>query len=270
MTGVYRYRSGTVPLLVSIPHDGCELAPGMEQRMTEAGLGLPDTDWHVAALYEFATELGAHVLTANYSRYVVDLNRPRDDEALYEDRVSTGLCPTRTFSGEDIYLPGEEPDAEEIAGRITGYWRPYHDRVRSLLDAMRKEAGYALLWDAHSICAEVPTLFEGTLPDLNVGTDDGRSCDAAIEAAVMHMAGASSYTSVLNGRFRGGFITRSYGAPERNVHALQLELAQRAYMDEATLQYDRERAERLALTIRSMLGTYLAVAEAASEHAPVG
>lgn len=270
MTEVFSYRPGTLPLLISIPHDGRALVPGMADRMTEAGRDLADTDWHVAELYALAAEQGAHLLVANYSRYVVDLNRPPDDTALYDGQVSTGLCPLQTFTGADIYQPGQEPDATERDERRDRYWRPYHDMLRAVLGSIRNEAGYALLWDAHSIRSSVPALFDGVLPDLNIGTDGGKSCDAAIEVAVTQLARGSGFSYIVNGRFRGGYITRYFGAPGDGTHAIQLEVAQRAYMDEDTLRPDQDSSARLAKTIRGMLGTYVAIAEAAGDYAPLG
>lgn len=261
MTDVFKFTPGDSPLLVSIPHDGRELAPGMVERMTDTGRSIPDTDWHVRRLYEFATELGASVLAANHSRYVVDLNRPADDSALYEGQVSTGICPERTFAGEPIYEAGEGISADERQARVMAYWRPYHEQLRSTLDENRAKFGYALLWDAHSIAAEVPLLFDGVLPDLNIGTNDGNSCDPGIADAVMDAAGQSSLSSVLNGRFRGGYITREYGRPVDNLHAVQLELTQRNYMDEASFGYDETKAALLAPQIGKMLAAFLRAAE---------
>lgn len=243
-------------MLVSIPHDGRELLPGQAERMTDAGRALPDTDWHVRELYSFAAELGATIIAANYSRYVVDLNRPSSDESLYENRLATGLFPQKTFAGTDIYREGERLSADEREIRIHAYWRPYHDAISETLGQIREQFGYALLWDAHSIPGEVPLLFDGILPDLNIGTNAGLSCAADITLAVVAVADASPYSSVTNGRFRGGHITRSYGVPGDGVHAMQLELTQRNYMDEKDLSYDAGRAARLVETLRSMLHAY--------------
>lgn len=256
MTDVFDFREGSSVLLVSIPHDGRMLAPGQAERMTDAGRALPDTDWHVRELYSFVEELGASVIAANYSRYVVDLNRPSSDESLYEGQLATGLCPGKTFAGQDIYLEGESVSSEEQETRINSYWRPYHDAISETLQQIREQFGYALLWDAHSIPSEVPSLFDGVLPDLNIGTNGGLSCAAEISTAVSAAAEASPYSSVTNGRFRGGHITRSYGAPEDGVHAMQLELTQQNYMNEKNLSYDAGRAVRLVETTKSMLQAY--------------
>jgi len=256
MTDVYAFSRGSGPLLVSIPHDGRALMPGQVQNMTRAGRALPDTDWNVRKLYDFVHELGASVIAAQYSRYVIDLNRPADDRALYDGQVSTGLCPLQTFDGEEIYTDGFMLSPEERERRTLTYWAPYHRKIRTTLDEMRDAFGYALLWDAHSIRSEVPSLFVGGLPDLNVGTDDGFSCERRICTSIMAVAESAGYSSVLNGRFRGGHITRFYGEPEQHVHAVQLELAQKTYMDEASGEFDEMRADRIRRTLREMLTAF--------------
>jgi N-formylglutamate amidohydrolase len=257
MTEVFSYCRGSLPLLISIPHDGRELATGMANRMTADGLRLPDTDWHVRRLYDFATTLGAHVIAANYSRYVVDLNRPASDEALYPGQVSTGLCPAQTFDGRPIYRSGQTCTQAETEQRTAVFWAPYHASIAENLARIRDEAGYALLWDAHSIRSEVPMLFDGRLPELNLGSNDGASCDPRLEQAVASEAAASPYSSVVNGRFKGGFITRHYGDPAAGIHALQLELVQACYMDENELAYDQTAADGLRDTLRMLLGCFI-------------
>ncbi len=221
--------------------------------MSAVARSLPDTDWHVARLYEFAKQMGASLISARYSRYVVDLNRPPDDTALYEGREGTGLCPVRTFGGDAIYA--EAPDID-VSYRLDRYWRPYHQKIEETLGELRARHGQALLWDAHSIPSRVPMLFDGELPVLNIGTFDGRSCSAERAAAVAEAAFASPYSAVVDGRFKGGYITRHYGNPEHGVHAMQLELAQRAYMDEASRDFVGERATRLRGTLRAMLAAF--------------
>lgn len=257
MNDIYSFHEGSVPLLVSVPHDGRKLPADMESRMTDMGRSLPDTDWHVERLYEFCRQLGASMIVASQSRYVVDLNRSADDDVLYEGQTVTGLCPLKTFLGEDIYVAGGAVDAAEKAERIGRYWRPYHDKIAVTLEALRVQYGYALLWDAHSIPSHVPRLFDGQLPALNVGTFGGRSCDAKIANSVYAVAANSSYDSVLNGRFKGGYITRHYGRPEKNVHAIQLEIAQRAYMNETSLQFDETRVSQLRDSLEAMLQTFM-------------
>ncbi|MDJ0906178.1 MAG: N-formylglutamate deformylase [Woeseiaceae bacterium] len=253
MSDVYDFHAGESPLLISVPHDGRQLPPGIAAQMTETALSLPDTDWHVARLYDFARDLGASLLVARYSRYVVDLNRPADDAALYPGQLATGLCPRQTFDGRDLY------DGEvtiDSAARVERFWRPYHARLRDSLEELRQAHGRALLWDAHSIASHVPALFDGELPVLNIGTFGGRSCDERIAAAVLRAAEASPYDVVRDARFKGGYITRHYGNPAGQVHAVQLELAQRAYMNEQTREYDPTKASQLADTLRALLAGF--------------
>ena len=233
----------------------------MAERMNANALSLPDTDWHVTRLYEFAKDLGASVISARYSRYVVDLNRSADDENLYANQVATGLCPTKTFAGDPLYTIGESINTGE---RLRNYWQPYHDELRTTLAELRERFGYALLWDAHSIRSEVPRLFEGQLPDLNFGTNSGASCAASIEQALREaMKKSEAYSCVLNGRFKGGYITRRYGAPLHNIHAVQLEIAQHCYMNETIFEYDEKLADKLAATIEGVIRAYTAAGERA-------
>ncbi len=259
MSDVFHYYDGDLPLLVSVPHDGRRIPRDVSERMTQAGRDIPDTDWHVAQLYDFVRDLGAKLLVADYSRYVIDLNRSAQDDELYPGQLVTGLCPEQTFAGEDIYV-GDGVAAEEKERRIAAYWRPYHDQIRATLTAMREQHGYALLWDAHSIASFVPRLFDGELAALNLGTNSGASCAAAVETAVAEISRASNYSSVANDRFKGGFITRNYGRPDDNIHALQLEIAQRAYMDEASATFDDKRAADLRDTLQQMIRTFLEAA----------
>lgn len=262
LADVYTFTPGDSPLVVSVPHDGRRLAPGQRERMTPVALGLPDTDWHVATLYDFAPGLGASMLVANYSRYVVDLNRGVEDEPLYEGQVSTGLCPDETCTGEALYVDGAAVGDDERRARTETWWRPYHDRLAEALESARRRHGYALLWDAHSIPSRLPRLFDGTLPELNIGTWDGRSCADGIRDALAAVAARGAYDSVVDGRFKGGYITRHYGRPERDVHAVQLEIAQRAYMDESERRYDAGKADALRALIATMLETYTETAAA--------
>lgn len=257
MSGIYRFHAGDSPLLISVPHDGRKLSEDIEARVTPAGRRLPDTDWHVARLYDFARELGANLLVAEYSRYVVDLNRPPDDETLYPGQLKTGICPAETFAGEALYEYAVAIGDDERERRIEAFWRPYHDKLRASLDELRQRHGYALLWDAHSIPSRVPRLFDGELPALNIGTNDGQSCPPDVERAVADVARDSSWSTVVNERFRGGYITRHYGEPDAGYYAIQLELAQRCYMDEGTLAYDESLAADVTGTLRRMLEVYL-------------
>lgn len=256
---VYEFHRGSVPLLVSIPHSGTEVPEAIAQRFTVAGRGLPDTDWYVDKLYEFARELGASIIKANYSRYVVDLNRAPDSASLYESNPTSPVCPTQTFGGSFIYMTGHEPDDREIAARIAEFWRPYHARIAAELDDMRAQHGAALLWDAHSIASEIPGLFEGVLPEFNFGTRDGASCPREIGESLLNVVTSDGkFGAVLDGRFKGGYITLHYGRPADGVYAVQLELARRAYMDEGPQQvWEGRHAESAAALISRALSHYL-------------
>lgn len=260
MAGVFDAHAGSCPLLISIPHAGTELFDGLADRLTPEALSLPDTDWWVDRLYAMADDLGAFVVKANHARLVVDLNRPPGGARLYPGQRETGLCPVINFDGTAVYRPGQEPDAAEIASRIARYWQPYHDAIAATLAHIRDRWGRAILWDAHSIRSEVPGLFEGRLPDFNIGTNNGTACPAALAERILAVARAhDGYSAVLDGRFKGGYITRHYGAPEQGVTAIQLELAQSTYMDESPAPAWRaDRAEKTRAVIRRMLETALA------------
>lgn len=260
MNDCFEARDGDSPLLVSVPHDGRNIPADIARQMTPEALSIPDTDWHVARLYEFCAELNANMIIATHSRYVVDLNRSATDAALYEGQVSTGLCPVKTFSGAPVYRYGEGVSAAEKEQRVVSYWQPYHEQLQRRLQQIKERFGYALLWDAHSIPSQVPSLFPGELPVLNLGTNNGRSCPEYLRDAVAAVATSSSCSAVIDGRFRGGFITRHYGRIEEKQFAIQLELAQRSYMDEDTGEYDEPRAAQLTKTLQAMLSTYMETA----------
>lgn len=262
---IYEFHPGTQPLLISIPHAGTFVPEDIGERFAPAARKLPDTDWHVDRLYACARQLGAATIKANYSRYVVDLNRSADSAALYVADPTTPVCPERTFGGEDIYMSGREPDAIEIAQRLERYWRPYHERIAAELQALRERHGLALLWDAHSIASEIPGLFAGVLPELNFGTRDDASCPRSIAETLLGVvSGEGRYGAVLNGRFKGGYITDHYGHPDQGVYAVQLELAQRTYMEEAAglRGWDPQRAQAAVALISQLLEQYLRLARA--------
>lgn len=256
---VFAFRAGTAPLLVSMPHVGTHVPADLAARLTRAARVLPDTDWHLERLYDFLDALGASVLVATHSRYVVDLNRPPDDANLYPGQDTTGLVPVDTFARAPVYRDGTAPEAAEIAQRVERCWRPYHAQLGRELDRLRAAHGYVLLWDAHSIASRVPRFFTGRLPDFNLGTAGGRSCAPGISDPVAAIAQrAAGYTAVVNGRFKGGYITRRYGQPNAGVHVIQLELAEIAYMDEAPpFTFDPARAARLRPILRAMLEAML-------------
>jgi N-formylglutamate deformylase len=259
---VYEFHRGSTPLLISIPHAGIALPEALAHRLTPIGRGVPDTDWHVHQLYDFARGLGASIIKANYSRYLVDLNRSPDSASLYVDTATSPVCATETFSGSFIYMAGHEPDDSEIAARVDEYWRPYHQRIATELAALREQHGRALLWDAHSIASEVPSLFTGVLPEFNLGTRDGASCPREIsEALLQTVVRDGEFSVVLDGRWKGGYITDHYGKPANGVYAVQLELARRAYMDESPeMLWDARRAERAQSLIARLLSRYLQAA----------
>ncbi|WP_414220304.1 N-formylglutamate amidohydrolase [Cupriavidus necator] len=173
------------------------------------------------------------VLSARYSRYLVDLNRPASGESLYPGQTTTGLFPTETFRGEALYRNGKGPDQASAAERLETFWRRYHARIESELARLKAEFGSVLLWEGHSIASELPRLFDGKLPDLNLGTDSGKSCAQDVLQAVTATLSDQPYSWVANGRFKGGYITRHYGNPEGGIHAIQLEMCQSTYMNEA-------------------------------------
>lgn len=256
---IVRFRPGRSPLLISMPHVGTHLPEPIAARMTPQALELPDTDWHLERLYDFADAIGASVLAATHSRYVVDLNRPPDGANLYPGQDTTGLCPLDTFAKAPVYRGGQEPTDSEIAARVQTCWRPYHARLSEELASLKRRHGCALLWEAHSILSELPRFFSGRLPDFNLGTADGASCGPGIGEALLKVAQrAAGYSAVLNGRFKGGYITRHYAKPNESVHAVQLELASTTYMDEhPPYAFDEERSTRLRLHLRAMLEKYL-------------
>ncbi len=245
---------GTAPLLVSLPHDGTALPDDIAVRLTPGARRVPDTDWHVSRLYAVARDLGASMLVPKFSRYVVDLNRPEDDTSLYPGQNTTGLCPQVRFTGEPVYLDGHAPSEGEVRGRVERYWRPYHAALRAELDSLRTAHGHAVLWEGHSIKGELPFLFDGRLPDLNLGTAAGTSCSSALQAGLESLLAAQgNYDIAVNGRFKGGYITRHYGDPTRGIDAVQLEISQRNYMDEETFEYTPAKAQRLQRFIGTLL-----------------
>jgi N-formylglutamate deformylase len=260
----FRLRPGTRPLLVSMPHVGTYLPTALASRMTREALELPDTDWHLERLYDFADGLGASVLVATHSRYVIDLNRPPDNRNLYPGQDTTGLCPIDTFDRAPLYLAGSVSD-DEVLARRRAVHDPYHAALRGELERMRALHGKVALWDAHSIRSVVPRFFAGRLPDLNFGTANAASCDPAMAGRMLVIAArASGYTSVHNGRFQGGYITRQYGAPAQGVHAIQLEMAQCIYMEEwYPFDYVPARAAKVQPHLRDMLGSVLDFVERA-------
>jgi len=250
---------GDAPLVIDVPHAGTQVPPAIAARLSPAARPVPDTDWHVEKLFAFAHSIGATLLVATHSRYVVDLNRDPGGAALYPGADNTELCPTRTFDNQAIYAGGDAPDAGEVAARRAEYFAPYHAQLAAEVERVRARHGHAILLDGHSIRSVVPRFFAGRLSDLNLGTADGASCAPGVEAAAaLALAGAQSLTSVVNGRFKGGYVTRHYGRPERGVHALQLEIAQACYMDEAPpYRWDAARAAPLVAVLQRLAAALL-------------
>lgn len=223
---------GDAPLVVSLPHTGTEIPAAIAGRLVSPWLARQDTDWHIERLYDFARGLGATVLRTRLSRTVIDVNRDPTGASLYPGQATTELCPTTTFDGEPLYLPGDEPSEDEIARRRAAWFDPYHAALAAEVGRLRAGHPRVVLYDAHSIRSVVPRLFDGELPHFNVGTDGGRSCAAGLTAAVEAAIEPSRFSRVTNGRFRGGFITRDHGRPKDGLHAIQMELAVRTYLAE--------------------------------------
>jgi N-formylglutamate deformylase len=256
---IFSLHRGNTALLVSVPHCGTDIPEPLLARMVPRARALEDTDWHLAQLYAFARDLGAGLIVPRYSRYVIDLNRPPDDAPMYAGTNSTGLCPERFFSGEALYRPGLQPDHAEVVRRRETYWQPYHDALQQELFRIKSTHRYALLLDGHSIKSELPWLFAGRLPDLNLGTADGASCAPSLRAALMRALQAQGgFTHVADGRFKGGYIARRYGQPREGIHVVQLEMCWSCYMPESPpYRADPQRSARLAPVLHSLVRTLL-------------
>jgi len=259
----FRLRQGTQPLLISMPHVGTHVPPALQARFTAQARQVPDTDWHLERLYDFADALGASVLVATHSRYVIDLNRPPDNQNLYPGQDTTALCPIDTFDKTPIYAANDLPDDDEVSARRDAIWHPYHRQLQAELDRLTAAHGTIVLWEAHSIRSVLPRFFQGKLPDLNFGTANGASCDPGLAQAVLAIGkAATGYSAVLNGRYTGGYITRQYGRPAQGIHAVQLEMTQCSYMQEALpFDYVPERSMGIQPHLRQMISASLAFAK---------
>lgn len=256
---LYHYYPGIYPVVVNVPHAGTQIPPLLGDRFTPEARRFPDTDWHVDKLYNFARDMGAHLLVSMNSRYVVDLNRNKQPEKLYPGCFNTEVVPQKTFDEQPIYNKGDEPDSLELQERISAYWQPYHNKLMKVLQHCIEQHGKVAMLDAHSIKSRVPSLFEGELPVLNIGTANGESAAADLVEKVMRVCEDAPYPSVLNGRFKGGFITRNYGRPDAGCHVIQLEMAQHAYMhEEPPYDYAHDKASDMQeRVLRPLLQTMI-------------
>lgn len=260
---------GSAPLVIGLPHTGTDIPAAIEARMTSPWLARKDADWWVDRLYDFAIDMGATLVRTGMSRSVIDVNRDPSGVSLYPGMTTTGLCPTETFDGEPLYRAGQEPDAAETEQRRAIWFDPYHAALQGQLERLRRQ-GPVVLYDAHSIRSVVPRLFEGELPQFNIGDNDGATCAAELTQAVEEACAVSGDSVVVNGRFKGGWTTRHYGRPEAGLHAIQMELADRGYILDPTgpvlpdnwpSPYQPDRAEPMRAHLRRVLTACIAFAE---------
>ena len=256
---IFTLHRGSTPLLVSVPHTGTQIPPDLQPRYLPRALAVEDTDWFLEKLYGFVRDMGASLLVPRFSRYVIDLNRPPENVPMYPGVNNTELCPTRSFTGDPLYAEGRAPGDAEIARRLHTYWQPYHHALQAELARLKAEHGHAVLFDGHSIKSQLPWLFEGQLPDLNLGTANGASCAPGLRAALSAVLQARrEFTHVVDGRFKGGYITRRYGQPAEGVHAVQLEKCWRCYMEETPpFQPSSSRVKRIQPVLRALVQTML-------------
>lgn len=273
MTEWLKIHRGSAPLILSFPHGGTEIPAVVRASLSSPWLGRKDADWWVYELYEeLARAVGATTIRTTICRTVIDVNRDPEGKSLYPGQATTDLCPLTTFDGEPLYLLRSEPSAPEIMARRSQYFEPYHAALAGEIERLRSAHGRVVLYDAHSIRSRIPRLFEGLLPHLNIGTYDGASCDETLTRAVEGVCDGASFSRVTNGRFRGGWTTRHYGRPAQGIHALQMELACRSYLDEPDgaaepsnwpPNYDPARAEPLRKILARVLQACLDFAAAA-------
>ena len=256
---VFTLHSGSAPLLVSVPHSGTLIPAELQSRYTERALKTEDTDWHLDALYSFAVDMGASLIVPRYSRYLIDLNRPSENTPMYAGANNTELCPTRFFTGDPLYRDGQAPDDAEITRRTDTYWRPYREAIDAELARIQARHGHAVLFDAHSIKSQLPWLFDGQLPDLNLGTVEGASCSPDLRKALTKVLQMQdTFSHVVDGRFKGGHITRHCGQPALGLHAVQLEMCWRCYMpEEPPFALDPCRSARVMPVLRALVQTMI-------------
>jgi N-formylglutamate deformylase len=256
---IFTLHRGTAPLLVSLPHVGTAIPTDIREKLVPRALAVEDTDWHLEPLYDFVRMMGASLIVPKHSRYVIDLNRPSENTPMYAGTNNTELCPTRFFTGDALYQDGQAPDEADVARRCQTYWKPYHGALQTELARIQGIHGHAVLFDGHSIKSMLPWLFDGQLPDLNLGTVNGASCAPGLRQALGNVLGAQSeFTHVVDGRFKGGYITRRYGQPDQRVHAVQLEMCWCCYMaEEPPYQIDPQRAQRVTPVLRALVQTMI-------------
>jgi formiminoglutamase len=273
MAGWLEIHRGDAPLIVSFPHAGTEIPAGIEARLASPWLGRKDADWWIHQLYDFAQDFGATTVRTTVSRTVIDVNRDPSGASLYPGQATTGLCPATSFDGEPLYQPGQHPDEDEIARRREEFFDPYHRGIFDQISRLRARHAKIVLYDAHSIRSLIPRLFDGQLPNFNIGTNGGSSCDPALTASVEAVCDGTEFTRITNGRFKGGWTTRHYGRPGEGVHAIQMELACRGYMDEPLdpptsanwpTRYDPTRAAGMQAVLTRILAACIDFAESNS------
>lgn len=256
---IFDLHTGNTPLLVSLPHVGTHIPEALHAGFVPRALAVEDTDWHLDQLYGFVRALGASLIVPRHSRFVIDLNRPPENTPMYAGANNTELCPTRFFTGDPLYREGMAPDAQAIDQRRATYWQPYHDALRCEMDRIQAQHGHAILFDGHSIRSRLPWLFEGKLPDLNLGTASGTSCAPELRSALQEVLQSQHhFTQVVDGRFKGGYITRSFGRPAAGQHAVQLEMCWSTYMQEqAPYTLDPALAAQLLPLLRTLVQTMI-------------
>ena len=252
---VVEVTSGTSPLILAMPHTGLNIPPQVFSTLNENGQLLADTDWHIEKLYEGLIP-EATIVRALFHRYVIDANRDPNGESLYPGQNTTGLCPVTDFNGEPIYRPGMEPGSDTIGQRKDEFHRPYHEALQSEIDRIYRRFGTVILYDCHSIRSKIPFLFDGDLPDFNIGTNEGQTCSKSMQMQVAKICQeAENYSSVTNGRFKGGWTTRNYGNPDQKIHAIQMELAQITHLqtEQVPFDYSPQRADKLRVHLQKIL-----------------
>jgi N-formylglutamate deformylase len=253
---VHKSPGKPAPILLSIPHCGTAFPKELiNEYEPELYKEQDDTDWFVDQLYDFANAMGITTISAVYSRWVIDLNRHPENRDLYSDgRLITGLCPVTNFLGNAIYKDGRKSIAEdEIQRRLAAYYLPYHQKIAEHLMALKERFGQVLLWDCHSIRKSLPALHKEPFSDLIISDADGQSSAAKLsDTAFLHLS-SSTYSVKRNYPFKGGYITRHFGKPKENQHAIQLEMSKNVYMDDLEKTYVDKKAQKIQTLLKSTL-----------------